>query len=188
MKKFLKTIGFIIGGLFVLLLVVAIFSSPTEVSTPAVSQNVQDGGEISNKTIEQQEKVQEFYDKIINIEKPFFQYLDELETALASNDIFTVYEASTKAHTVAKNIMLEYSKLEVPSGLDKEVKNLLKEASTNMQTAYYVKKEGLESLQKFLDDKKPSELQNFKDKSNSAQGYVIKAVANATKSKELVGL
>lgn len=183
MKKFFKVTGSVIGGIFAMGIIGAActdedVSKTKEPAKQEVKQEVK---------VDQKQKVQEFHNELTRIETSFKPIMSEVETALRNNDAFTAYDASVKAHAAAKSISYEYSKMKVPGGLDEEVETLLKKAKQDMQTSYYVKKQAIESLQKFLDDRKPSDQQDFKNKSNSAQAYTLGATMKIFQAQQKAG-
>jgi hypothetical protein len=85
---------------------------------------------------------------------------------------------------------LQFSDLssEIPSTLPKNVRKMLNESITDMQTAYYTKKNAFKLVKQFLDDQKPSYLQKFQDEVEMANTFVMHAVIKLTQAKQELGL
>lgn len=111
---------------------------------------------------------------------------DKLATGKAS--IYDVYSLTKDAKTECQNVMLAYQKLVVPDDLPKDVKTHLSKAKSEASTAYFAKTEGLDSALRFLDNQKPSDLQEYKDKIAQSNRFMISASLELAEAKKLVGI
>jgi len=112
--------------------------------------------------------------------------LDKLATGKAT--IYDVYSLTKDAKTACQNVMLAYQKLSVPNDLPDDVKKHLSKAKSEASTAYYAKSEGLDSALRFLDNQKPSDLQEYKDKIAQSNRFMISASLELAEAKKLVGI
>ncbi|TEB13335.1 hypothetical protein [Pelotomaculum propionicicum] len=101
--------------------------------------------------------------------------------------IYEVYSAASKAKDKCKETQFAMSKVKTPQ-TTKEINKLLDDTKSEIGTAYMLKAEALDSVMKFLDDQKPSDMQNFKDKIKSADSFIMGAVMKLYQAKEKAGI
>lgn len=201
MKKFIKKLFKIslysIGGLFLLGIIAAACSDeevektkkePIKVEAKKETPKKEEVNKEIIKKDNRKKEVKQVIDKMLAMDKNFEPKWNAVVDAMSKNDRYKTYEASALAHAEAKRIWLEFNKVEIPKGLDKEVEDNLKAAKEELQLVYFMKKEAIESMQEFLDNNKPSDLQKFKDKTTSSSSYMFSASAKLVKVKQLVGL
>ena len=111
--------------------------------------------------------------------------LTSMENGTAS--IYDVYSAASTAKNRCKDVQFAMSKINTPD-VPKEIRILLNDVKTDLSTGYMVKDEALDSAMKFLDNQKPSDMQNFKDKIKSSDSFIMEAVVKLMQAKEKAGI
>lgn len=101
--------------------------------------------------------------------------------------IYDVYSAASTAKDKCKEVQFAMNKIKTPD-VPKEIKKLLDDTKLEIGTAYMVKAEALDSAMKFLDNQKPSDMQNFKDKIKSSDSFTMGAVLKLYQAKERAGI
>lgn len=205
MKKFIKKLFkvglYSIGGLF-LLGIIAAACSDEEVKEEKTVKQVEEKVEaepIKKKAKDNEEKkakpavdhkpaIVQFEKQALALDKEFQPTWKEVQDKLNASDRYGAYDASVKAYNEAERIWLAYSKIEIDDSLPNDVKKLLDDAQTDLQLNYYMKKQAIKAMQKGLDENKPSDLADFKEKLSQAQGYMYSGVAKMTEAKIKVGI
>lgn len=101
--------------------------------------------------------------------------------------IYEAYSAADDAKSACESARSAYWDIEVPPDVPDDVSALLDEVKSNMSTAYGVKAEAFAAVMEFLDNQKPSSMQEFKDKVAQADSFTITAVAKLLEAKQKVG-
>jgi hypothetical protein len=118
-----------------------------------------------------------FYQKIEGMDKTYTNDYDKMIEAMKNNDANGAYDYAKQAKSAAKDLQFAYGSLKDPSGLTKDQQKALDDAEESLGLSYMIKAEALDSLMKYFDDFKPSELSDFKDKGSQASTYLMTGVA-----------
>lgn len=105
-----------------------------------------------------------------------------------TSDVFTAYSATTDAKAMAKSLASEYYSMKAPDGLPEDVSKSLREAAMQAFYAYSTKADAFDNVLEFLDDQKPSMLQEFKDNMAMSDQQVLQGAFKLLEAKEQVGL
>lgn len=162
--------------------------------TPAVRETASATPTASpSPNLQHQELVKSFEQQFLATEKPATQALDKVEKDFASLatgnvSVFDLYTTVRRARQAAEEVRLAYSDLKAPKELPNDIQNLLKEVTDAAKTAYYLKGEALDHALKFLDNKKPSDLDGFKQKIAQATFMMLQGGLTLAQAKQNVGL
>lgn len=140
-----------------------------------------------------QQSVLDFEKSVYALEgtvKPIMDNYQKVITAVSEGNatIYDAYDAATAAKKAAEHLQLEFSSLNAPKELPKDVKELLDDATNDLSTAYYTKKKAFDYVLKFLDDQKPSTMQKFKDESSMSDSFIMSGVAKILDAKTKMGI
>ncbi|MGR6763237.1 hypothetical protein ACU1JV_15470 [Paenibacillus sp. T2-29] len=137
---------------------------------------------------------------VINFEKTFFsvensgatvfnKYKSDMDSlGKGKTDVLTVYGSTKDAKDTALSLMSQYNELEVPNALPSEVKDLLEQSKRHLATAYYSKSEAFNSVLSYLDEQKPSYMNDFEENIKLADQDTMQGVLKLMQAKEKVGL
>jgi hypothetical protein len=188
-KKILTSYGSL--ALIALILMVATSPDASKVSEtknePAVSQAT---GEELKK---QQDLVLAFEKQLLDIDKTAQVTISVMEqgfTDLAAgkisvNELYTLVKNARIAADTANNA---YRALKVPDGLPKEIEKNLYDAKSSASTGYFTKKQALDAALRYLDDQKPSDLDEYQRKTELANNFILNAAIEIAKAKTSLGI
>ncbi|MGV7116969.1 hypothetical protein [Paenibacillus kyungheensis] len=146
-----------------------------------------------NQKKEQQKLVLNFEKKFYSIEDSGKSVIDDYTQTMESlgkgnTDIYTAYSATVEAQKMADSLASQYYNLDVPDQLPKNVKDYLSESKMGMFYSYSSKSDGLDIMLDFLDEQKPSLVQEIKEKTTQSDQETLSAVMNMLQAKEAIGL
>jgi len=149
--------------------------------------------EEEEETIEaQKQAVLDFEKQFFNIEKPTSLALQDFSNKAGKLGqgvtVYDLYEAANKAKNACKNTQMIYTSLKIPDNIPDDVKKILKDAKSDLSTAYYSKSIAMDKAMKFLDEQKPSQMQEYKDEIKMADSFVINGVLKLTEAKQKIGI
>jgi len=148
--------------------------------------------EVMSKS-EQQKSFKKFLTKIDQKEQPVndaAKNFEEIYKKAMNNqaDINDVYGAANALNKQYEQLHLDFGGMSSPDGFPDDIANLLNEATQDLSTAYYMRTKGMDSLLKYFDDQKPSEMQSYKDNMNEAQKFMNDATKNLLDAQIKVGI
>lgn len=140
-----------------------------------------------------QDSVLEFENSVYALEATVKPIMDKYQNIMSNfgkgnNNLNTAYEAATNARKASQDLQLKFSNLPLPKDLPKDAEKLLTEAKSELSTGYYMKKNSFDSVLKYLDNQKPSDMQKFKEDTQSSRGHIIRGVSLIFQAKEKVGI
>ncbi|APB70553.1 hypothetical protein PPYC1_09420 [Paenibacillus polymyxa] len=165
--------------------------SPTEKVETAVSAP-DPKKEAADKKMKQQ-LVSDFEKTFFGVENNgsavFNKYKSDMDSlGKGATDVLTVYGSTKNAKDTALSIMSQYNELEVPDALPSDVKDLLEQSKSHLATAYYSKSEAFDSVLSYLDEQKPSYMNDFEENIKLADQDTMQGVLKLMQAKEKVGL
>jgi Ca2+/Na+ antiporter len=135
-----------------------------------------------------QKEVKQFESDLFAKDNKFHSAYKNAQDSLKSGNVYDAYDAFKLARAEASNEQLDVTSINVASDLPDDVKDLLDKTKDGMSTYYYTEKDGIDSMLKFMDDQKPSDASDAKDKFQMAQSFQFDAVAKLTEAKMKVGI
>jgi hypothetical protein len=191
-KKVKIAISFGLGVIFVASSISDSNASSTMTAPACSTETVSIKNPALSDKVRQQVLV--FEKKLTDTEKPALSIIADFSDVAndfgKGSSIYDLYHAANDGEKICHTVWLQYSDLssEIPSTLPKNVRKMLNESITDMQTAYYTKKNAFKLVKQFLDDQKPSYLQKFQDEVEMANTFVMHAVIKLTQAKQELGL
>ncbi|OPJ55932.1 hypothetical protein [Alkalithermobacter paradoxus] len=126
----------------------------------------------------QKDIFKEFYDKLVVIEKSalskFQECYDEINKVRAGQgNLNNLYEIAKTARQDCENAEKAYKALRVPKELDAEIRKELISAKSDLQTAYFLRKEALDNGLKLLDRKNPKYMIKLQQQFKLSDEYIV---------------
>jgi hypothetical protein len=140
-----------------------------------------------------QQAVLDFEKSVYDLEDTIEPIMDNYQKAMTglgngSVDIYTAYTAAKEARDACQYLQTKFYTMPIPEGLPEEIDALLSDASSDLGTAYYTKKEAMEYVLKFLDEQKPSYMDKFKEEISMSDQFMISGIAKIFDAKVKVGI
>jgi hypothetical protein len=167
-------------------------TEPQPIATEALAAPADPTVNDSGVTAAQKAEILEFEKQIYATEKIASSAM-EAYSAKATDmgngnaSIYDVYSAASMAKDRCKEVQFAMSKIKTPD-VPKEISTLLVDVKMDLSTGYMIKAEALDSAMKFLDNQKPSDMQNFKDKIKRSDSLIMGAVVKLMQAKEKAGI
>lgn len=195
MKKILKGIGIV----FVILMAIGvIFGDDSDSDSPTDSQQSSQ----ENKVIETSAKgnseaaKQDFLawqKEILSIHQVADDAMKQYQQIMVAmgegeKDIYSAYSDVNNIKDTVSGAWHAIGKVKVPESLSKEHQKQLKEAQTDLQTGLFSKMEGLKQVLKFLDEQKPSYVEEAKDNFAMSEQFMLSGITRLTGVKMDLGL
>lgn len=148
---------------------------------------------VKAKLQRQRAAVIQFEKDVYSLEVPAQRAIKKYQAAMTrfskgQASIYDAYDAASDAKSACESVRSAYWDLEAPTDLPDDVSTLLGEVTSSLSTGYSVKAEAFGAAMEFLDDQKPSSMQEFKDKVAQADSFTIDAVAKLLEAKEKLGI
>jgi len=102
--------------------------------------------------------------------------------------LYTMYQAASHAKKQSSAAHIEFSALQIPDGLPKEIHELLSESKEYFGLAYFTKQTALDYILKYMDDKKMSDLQKSENDIEIAGKFIFNGALNLAMAKEKLGI
>lgn len=114
----------------------------------------------------------------------------ETFNALGNNAIgrHQAYSQLKPLQDTMSGFMTTFNKMEPPAILSKEHQKLLKDGTQDFSTMAYCRKNAVEKGLKFIDDMKPSSMQEAMEEAKSASAYMIRGAAKLATVRTELGL
>jgi hypothetical protein len=114
----------------------------------------------------------------------------ETFNALGNNTIgrHQAYSQLKPLQDTMSGFMTTFNKMEPPAILSKEHQKLLKDGTQDFSTMAYCRKNAVEKGLKFIDDMKPSSMQEAMEEAKSASAYMIRGAAKLATVRTELGL
>jgi len=164
-------------------------SAPTQVNQPSQA-NTAEVKQVS-KPIEQQNNkqtelsaadkkaLQEFYKKFADVPSNADKQYDLWSKSLTDGSSpATAYLNADVIINLNDKVRTDVRKLQSPAFLNEGDKEKIKEAITNLSTAYYTRNEALEQAKKYLNTQDLEALSKFKEKINLSSSFSMSAIAS----------
>lgn len=186
-KKYVA--GFVYAFIFMIICIAIIDPSSDEPNEQAGTSNT----DSITVTEEQKQAILSFEQELYDIEKIATQAMQAYQDKAnglsdGSANIFDTYSAASNAKEKCDIVRRSYYEAEIPEGLPKKIEESLKEAKSELSTAYMVKAEAMEAAMAFLDNQKPSDLQKYKDEMSNADIFIMNGVLKITEAKQIAGI
>ncbi|MUT65855.1 hypothetical protein [Paenibacillus sp. NEAU-GSW1] len=160
--------------------------SDSKAAVNAKETNVEDAEKHKNAVLEfektmyaNEEETKQYFDA-------YMEWMEALGNGQANvND---VYSSAKTAKEAASHTMTKMRKIPIDKNLPKDVKKLLEEARGDLSTAYFEKEKAMKSVMKYLDEQKPSTMQDFKDSIQMSETFVLSAATKLLQAKNAVGI
>jgi hypothetical protein len=175
----------IFGALLIILVLIAINADdpePDNTEQESAQSDISEIAEVSDKVkAQRQADMKIFWTGLLrNVERCDSTNNAAIE-ALQNADslgIYAVYEKASDAMNDCSDSWMNFNDLKVPSSLSSDQSEMLAEYKDDCQTAYFSRKESLETMLEFIDgDDRPSVVQQFKEQAQMAQQGGIACIA-----------
>lgn len=87
-----------------------------------------------------------------------------------------------------ENFMMVFNKMEPPMALSKDHQKALREGTQELSTMAYSRKKAVEKALQFIDDMKPSSMQEARDQAQLAQSIMLRGIAKIVGVRAELGL
>jgi hypothetical protein len=104
------------------------------------------------------------------------------------SDIYSTYNEAKRTRDIVNSARRDINRVELGDELSEDHKSRLKDAASTLSTGLFVKTEGLDLILKFLDDPKPSYINEASDNFDRAYIYMIDGLSEITLIKSELGL
>ncbi|WP_018126161.1 zinc ribbon domain-containing protein [Desulfovibrio oxyclinae] len=190
-RKAKKNAGIGCLVIFAFLALMYVIGQPSSSSTPQETTR-QSRPEPQKDYSQYAGQVERFFNQVLgharaadNAATKFQGYSQKM--AKGQGDLFTAYALAKDAKNKAESANHAISKTSLPD-LPSELKSLLQKGRSELSTCYYVKANAFEAGMKFLDTQRPSALEEFKERSEEAQTFMVRGIAKLTSAKMKAGL
>jgi len=189
-----KRFGYVLG--ITLIFVFALFTSGCSCGGGS------SGSEVTEATVEQgallpQEQQQEAVLGYIQTlskhdedsHKIFSDYLKLVDAYFKlKTDAFTLYDCSQSVKQLCFTTYMAMGEVPIPEGVSSDTTVLLREACSNLKSAWYSREMGVKDIMRYLDTRQVSKLESAKQHFEDATAFTQEAAVYAVAAKESVGI
>lgn len=105
------------------------------------------------------------------------------------SNMFTLYGLANDAEAICSDSWMKMNALEIPDGLPDTTEETLTKALDSCQLGYYLRKESLEVMKEVFDgDQRPSKVNEYAEKSQTAQSSLISCVVGVMQGAAEAGV
>lgn len=164
-------------------------STPSS-SAPSSSQPTEEPEVISEAAINEflawESEIMNIHTRADNATEAFSAVLTDFGEG--KTDIYSTYNEAKRTRDVVESARRDISRVDISSGLSEDHVKRLKDAVFTLSKGLFVKTEGLDLILKFLDDPKPSYVNEATESFNRGYLYMIEGLSEITMVKAELGL
>jgi len=121
--------------------------------------------------------------------KLFSDYLKLVDAYFKlKTDAFTLYDCSQSVKQLCFTTYMAMGEVPIPEGVPSDTTELLREACSNLKSAWFAREMGVKDIMKYLDMRQVSKLESAKQRFEEAEAFTREAAVYTVAAKESVGI